>query len=239
MDGVKPTKPRNPALWVKEIFYMTVVANDGQDQIQKNTKEDNLVLMRQKYERELAQERARREEVERQLQERSKATLQSNDDDDDDQEPYIDRKRLKKESQKLTQQIKQETQSDIQRAVYTALQEERKTNWLKQNSDFQDVMQHADKLYEKDTELAETILQMPEGWERQKLVYKSIKNMGLHKPAQKEESIQDKIDANRRSPYYQKPEMGTAPYAQVGSFTPSGIKQSYDKMQELKARLRL
>lgn len=238
MGGVKPTKPRNPALWVKEIFYMTVVANDGQEQIQKNnTKEDNLVLMRQKYERELSQERARREEVERQLQERSKASLQ--DDDDDDSEPYIDRKRLKKESQKLTQQIKQETQSDIQRAVYTALQEERKTNWLKQNSDFQDVMQHADKLYEKDTELAETILQMPEGWERQKLVYKSIKNMGLHKAPERESTIQEKIDANRRSPYYQKPEMGTAPYAQVGSFTPTGIKQSYDKMQELKARLRL
>ena len=86
MGGVKPTKPRNPALLVKEIYYKTVVANDGQEQIQKNnTKEDNLVLMRQKYERELSQERARREEVERQLQERSKASLQDEEDDDSEQ----------------------------------------------------------------------------------------------------------------------------------------------------------
>ena len=103
---------------------MTSVANDNQDQIQNksNTKEDNLVLMRQKYERELAQERARREEIERQLEERSKANLQI-DDDDDDSEPYVDRKRLKKELAKFAPRIKEETQSDIQRAVYTALQE--------------------------------------------------------------------------------------------------------------------
>jgi hypothetical protein len=221
---------------------MSAQPNDNQTQVQEktNTKEDNLVLMRQKYERELAQERGRREEIERQLQEKERSKQQAlQDDDDDDSEPYVDRKRLKKESAKLTQQIKQETQTDIQRAVQQALQEERKQNWLKQNNDFYDVLQHADKFAERDPELAETILAMPEGFERQKLVYKNIKALGLHKPPEKQSTVQDKIDANRRSPYYKQPEMGTAPYSQVGDYSAQGQEQAYKKMQELKGRLRL
>ena len=88
-------------------------------------------------------------------------------------------------------------------------------------------------------ELAESILEMPEGFERQKLVYKNIKALGLHKPAEKQASIQDKIDANRRSPYYQPTGVSAGPYAGTGDFSKSGQKNAYDKMQQLKAQLRI
>ena len=57
---------------------------------------------------------------------------------------------------------------------------------------------------------------------------------------QKEPSIQDKIDANRRSPFYQPSGIGSAPYAGPdGDFSAAGQKTAYDKMQELKSRLRI
>ena len=120
-----------------------------------------------------------------------------------------------------------------------ALYEERKNQWLRQNGDFYDVMQHAQKLYDKDPELAETILEMPEGFERQKLVYKNIKALGLHEAPRPQPSIQETIDRNRRSPYYQPSGVSSAPYANAGDFSPSGQKNAYEKMQELKNRLRI
>ncbi len=100
-------------------------------------------------------------------------------------------------------------------------------------------MSHAQKFADNDPELAETILQMPEGFERQKLVYKNIKALGLHKPAQKQSTIQEKIDQNRRSPYYQASGVGSAPYASQGDFSAGGQKNAYEKMLELKKNLRI
>jgi hypothetical protein len=80
---------------------------------------------------------------------------------------------------------------------------------------------------------------MPEGFERKKLVYQNIKELGINKPEQKQPSIQDKIDANRKSPYYQPSGVGTAPYAQVGDFSEAGQKNAFAKMRELQKQMRL
>ncbi len=222
---------------------MSAQPPSGQSQIpqpsvesKQNDKEINLVALRQKYERELAQERSARIEAEKIAQEAQKRNVQEEDDDD---QPYVDHKKLKKEQARFGQQLKNETQGEIQKAVQLALQEERKQNWIKQNSDFYEVLQHAEKLAQKDPELAETILEMPEGFERQKLVYKNIKALGLHKPETKTSSIQEKIESNRRSPFYQPSGVGSAPYAAAGDFSPTGQKQAFEKMQELKNRLRI
>lgn len=215
---------------------MTAPTQENQAQDQKiSDKELNFRNLEARYQKELEKERAARMEAERMVQERQ----HSPKDEDDDSEPYVDHKKLNKTLAKFGEQSQKQTQNDIQKAVQTALHEERKQNWLKTNSDFYDVLQHAEKLAMKDPELAETILQMPEGFERQKLVYKTIKSQGLHMPDQKKPSIQDKIDANRRSPYYQPSGVGTAPYSTSGDFSASGQKQAYDKMQELKKTLRL
>ena len=202
---------------------------------QRNDKELNFRALEQKYQRQLEQERAGRLEAERIAQEATRKPVE----EDDESEPYVDHKKLKKEQAKFGQQMKQETQSEIQKAVSTALKEERKQNWMKSNPDFYEVLQHAEKFAQMDPELAETILEMPEGFERQKLVYKNIKALGINKPEVKQPSIQDKIDANKKSPYYQPSNVGTAPYASVGDFSQGGQKNAYDKMQELKKNLRL
>ena len=218
---------------------MTVPTQENQQENNKvNDKELNFRALEMKYQKQLEQERVARIEAERRAEE-ALAKKVSHEDDDEDDEPYVDRKKLRKEQEKFGQQIKQQTQTEIQRAVQTALEEERRKNWMKQNPDFYDVLQHADKFAQMDEELAETILMMPEGFDRQKLVYKNIKALGLHKPASKEPTIQDKIDANRRSPYYQPSQMGAAPYAQVGDFSQAGQKNAYDHMQALKNKLRL
>ncbi len=189
-----------------------------------DNKEYNFRALEAKYKRDLEQERAIRLETERRLQELSQP---KHSDDDDDDEPYVDRKRLRKEQEKFGNQIKQDTQSEIQRAVQHALKEKEKEDWLDENI----AIEHPD--------LAKTILKLPDNFERQQLVYQNIKKLGLNKERPREPSIQEKIDMNRKSPYYQSGGVGSPAYASSSDFSQSGQKNAYDKMQELKNRLRL
>ncbi len=218
---------------------MTSPTQENQvEQAKPSDKELNFRALEQKYQKQLEQERSARLEAERVAQE-MQSRKQLVDEDEDDSEPYVDKKRLKKEQEKFGQQIKQHTSAEIKQAVQQALGEERKQNWLKNNPDFYDVLQHAEKFAQKDPDLAESILEMPDTFERQKLVYKNIKALGIDRPEQKAPSIQDKIDANRRSPYYQPSGVGAAPYASQGDFSSFGQKNAYQKMQELKKTLRI
>jgi len=201
-----------------------------------SNKEFNFRAQEAKYQKILEQERAARLELERKVQELSTKGVEPEEESDD---PYVDHKRLEKKLARFGERTKQETQGEIQKAVQMAIHEERRQSWLKNNPDFYDVLQHADKFAAQDPELAETILEMPEGFERQKLVYKNIKALGLHMPEKKDTSIQDKIDANRRSPYYQPSGIANAPYTSQGDFSDNGRKQAFDKMKQLQKSLRL
>jgi len=217
---------------------MTAPVPESQVQDNKpSDKELNFRNLEAKYQRQLAEERAARLEAEKRAQEASRTQVQ----DDDDSEPYVDHKKLEKKLARFGEQTKQQTQAEIQQAVQQAIYEERRQTWLKSNPDFYDTLknENLEKFANLDPELADTILQMPDTFERQKLVYKNIKALGIDKPAQKQPSIQDKIDANRRSPYYQPSGVGTAPYQSVGDFSEAGQKNAYDKMQDLKKRLRI
>ena len=101
-----------------------------------------------------------------------------------------------------------------------------------------DTMKHAEKLVLDHPDLAESILKMPDNFERQKLVYSTIKNLRLDKPKQ-ENSIQNKIDANRSGGHYQPSGVGTGGYQITGDFSAGGQKAAYEKMQLLKSQLRL
>jgi hypothetical protein len=222
---------------------MSAVPEIKQDQPQEtqktNDKEYNFAQIRQQLERERLEKSQLREEVEK-LKKVAQDRLPSHEDEDSsDDEPYVDHKKLKKELGKVVKQTAAETDSRIQNAVNRALAEERQKQWIKSNPDFYEIMQHAQAFADKDPELAETILEMPEGFERQKLVYKNIKALGLHKKEEPKTNIQDKIEQNKRSPYYQPSGVGNAPYAAAGDFTPAGQKNAYSKMQELKSRLRI
>lgn len=216
---------------------------EQQNQVQENKpsdKELNFRALEAKFQKRLDEETKARIEAEKLVKDAmSKKNQEQTEDDDDGSDPWVDHKKLNKKLAKFGEQNKQQTQSEIQKAVQQAIQEERRQSWLKQNPDFYDVMENAEKFFQKDQELAETILEMPPSFERQKLVYKNIKALGLHKPEVKQPSVQEKIDNNKKSPYYQPTGVGTAPYASVGDFSATGQKQAYDKMQELKARLSL
>ncbi len=199
---------------------------------QASDKEINFRKQQNMYENMLREKEARIAELE-------KAKHAPQEEDDDSDEPYVDKKRLAKTTSRVKQEIKQETQVDVKNAIQYALQEDRRERWLDANPDFEETMQHADKLAELDPELARSILSMPDSFERQKMVYRNIKLLGVHKPKAPEQSIQSKIDANRKSPFYQPSGVGTAPYASQGDFSATGQKGAYEKMQELKSRLRL
>jgi len=208
-----------------------------QTEEKRNDKEYNFRQLEAKYHRQLEQEREARLHAERAAQEAMSRQQQAHDTEENDDEPYVDHKKLDKKLAKFGEKSRQETQSEIQKAVQTAIYKERQEAWLKNNPDFSDVLGHAEKFAMHDPELAEAILDMPDGFERQKLVYKNIKALGLHLPEQKQSTIQDKVDANRRNPYYQPSGVGSAPYAQQGDFSNAGKQQAYSKMKELQQRI--
>ena len=219
---------------------MTVSTQENQAQNDKpSDKELNFRALEAKYQRQVEQERNARLEAEKKNEElQSYRQAQSKDDDDDvSSEPYIDEKRLTKKMNKFGQATQTEINKAMEQAKYAAKEELKQEMWLDNNPDFYDTLQLAEKFAQEAPELAKTILRMPEGFERQKLVYQNIKQLGIDKPKVKESGIQDKIDANRRSPYYQPSGVGTSPYQSQSDFSPSGQKQAYAKMQELKARL--
>ena len=210
--------------------------SDTSQQQKESNKEKNFRAFQAKYERQLAEERQARLELEKKLNQ-----LHSGyeDDEEENDEPYVDHRKLNKRLSKFNESTQSEIQKAMEFSKEKAKEELRQEMWIENNSDFYDVLKHAEKFAERNPKLAETILRMPEGFERQRLVYQNIKALGLDQPERKSSSIQDKIDANRRSPYYQPSGVGTAPYATQGDFSPSGQKNAFEKLQELKKNLRI
>jgi len=207
-------------------------------EVKANDKELNFRMLEAKYEKQLAQERSARLEAEKEAQ-RLAQSHSKQEVEDDDSEPYVDNKKLNRTMGKFAQQNQSDIQKAMEMAKVAAKEELKQEMWLENNPDFYEVLGHAEKFAQRSPKLAETILRMPEGFERQKLVYQNIKEFGLHKPEEKKPSIQDTVDARRKGPYYQPSSVGTAPYASQADFSQAGQKQAHDKMQELKNRLRL
>src|SRR5580700_128383 len=141
---------------------------EAQSQVQEvkiDNKEVNFRKQQQMYERMLAEKEARVKELEQAAQQRQQQS--KHDDDDDDDEPYVDKRKLAKTLSKHEERVKQDTQSEIQRAVSHALLEEKRKQYLDKNPDFYDVIEKgAEKLAQQNPELAETILKMPDQFER-------------------------------------------------------------------------
>ncbi len=207
-----------------------------QQEVKPNDKELNFRALEAKYQKALEQERQERLRLQQELQDKNKAALHEEDEPSEDDG---DHKRLEKKLSKFGQNQQYEIHKAMEMAKHAAKEELKQEMWLEQNPDFYDVLQHAEKFANKSPKLANTILKMPEGFERQKLVYEAIKEMGVDKPEQKKSSIQDTIDANKKSPYYQPSGVGTAPYSQVGDYSASGQKNAYEKMKQLQKQLRI
>lgn len=213
--------------------------NQIQDQVQPSDKEINLGRMRAKYEQELNYERSRREDLERQMHLSQQRSAPVQEEDDDESEPYVDHKKLNKKLNKFGQNTQNEIKNAMKQAKELAKEELKQEFFLDNHSDFHDVLEKVDQFAAKYPKLADNILKMPAGFERQKLVYQTIKELGMDKPEQKAKSIQETVDEKRRGPYYQPSGVGSAPYQSASDFSTGGQKQAYDKMKELQSRLRL
>lgn len=217
------------------------MSEEGEVKQKVDTPQSDKELNFRALEQKLAQEKQARLQAEKARQEAERraeeARRYTQKDDEEDDDPYIDHKKLAKKLEKFGQQTREITEAEIDKRVNAALEKNKAEEWIQKNSDFYDVMKHAEKLYEADQELAETILRMPDNFDRQKLVYKQIKSMKLHQPHQKEADVQSKIEERRRGPYYQPSGMGTAAYGHSGDFSPAGQKNAYDQMIALKSRL--
>lgn len=201
-------------------------------------KEYNFRALESKYKQELQKEKEKFDSLQKELSE-IKSYMQKKQEPEEDEDPYIDHKKFEKKIQQYDKQRQEKDQSAIQTAIQKAIEEDRKERWLEKNSDFYEILKNADKLYEMDQELAETILKMPDTFERQKLVYKNIKALGLHQEKKNETSTQDKVNQRRQGGYYHPTSQSASPYASQGDFSPSGQKAAFDQMKSLQKRLKL
>ncbi len=205
------------------------------EETEVSNKEYNFRALEAKYEKQLQDERDARLKLEEQIK---NTPVEEEEEEDDD--PYIDQKKLEKKLAKFGEKAKQHTKTEIKTAIHEALSDERKNTYLINHPDFYDTLtKYSDKLVEKNPQLAEIILNMPEGFERQKLVYHNIKALNLENAQAAKSDIQEKIDRNNKGYYYQPSGIGNAPHNPQGDYSPSGQKAAYERVQALKKNLRL
>jgi hypothetical protein len=205
----------------------------------QNDKEFNFRQLESKYERIIEQERLEREKLAQEIEhlKQQKANVQE---DDDDVDPYVDHRNLEKKLKRFEKELDEKFDKRTEEKATKLLEKREQENWLNGTPDFVQTLQnHAERFFEKAPKLAEAILKMPDTFERKKLVYHNIKSLGLDQPETAQPSIQEKIDSNRRSPYYQPSGVATAPYAQAGDFSETGKKRAWEEVQKLKQGLRL
>lgn len=225
--------------------FMTPPATDATvstDQQAQTPADTNFANMRKMLE----DERRQRSDLEARTQtlENEKASWASKVaaqvEDDDDDEPYVDPKTLNRKLAGFRAEFETLIEEKAEKKARSMMEEDRKDTYLKSNKDFHDTLspETLQKFADTHPSMAEAILRMPESFERQKLIYESIKSTGLNK---KEEvsSVQGQIDKNRKNYFYNPSGHGSAPYSAVGDFSQGGQKKAYEKLQELKGRMKM
>jgi len=223
---------------------MTEEQNTNQQQVENKVSDKELNFRKveakqREAEQQLYQERQARLELERRLQEiQSKSHVEE---DDDDNEPYVDKKKLEKKLSAFERKWEDKFDRKVEEKARMLIKEKEDEEWLNEHSDFSEIMneENLTKLVSRSPALAASIKRIPDSPEKQKLVYNSIKAMELHKTAEKQPSIQEKIDANKRSPYYIPGGPANPPYNMTGDFSPSGQKSAYEKMKQLQKNSRM
>lgn len=206
-------------------------------QAAQTEKEHNMAKLRQIAEAARSENEQLRQEIER-IKRATEQSMSKESDDDSYDEPYVDDKRLEKRLSRFEVRLDEKIDQKADLKARKLFEEYQEQQWLKSNPDYEDVMSHAEKFASADPELAETILKMPKGFERNKLVYKTIKAMNIHKPAPTPSSVQSKIEQNKRSPFYSPSDIANAPYQTQGDFSQAGKEAAFRKMRELQNRLR-
>lgn len=218
---------------------MTVNTQEHVEAPKPTEKELNFERLR----KQLEQEKAENSQMKQRLEslERAQKAPRSDDDDDSD-EPYLDHKSFTKKMSKFEEKMEEKIDKRAEEKARLFLEQEKQRDYVQRNPDFTQVLsaENIEKFANEHPAIAERMLKMPDTFDRQALLYEQIKTIQTFRKTQEEKSqVQQKIDQNRKTPFYQPSGVGTSPYAAVGDFSPSGQKSAYEKLQELKARLRL
>lgn len=215
----------------------------------QNDKELNFARLRQEKERALAAAEHAMAEKERLQAEIDRIKAQSSkmrapefeEEDEVDDEPYINRKGLKRVLSKLDQSIESRIDERIAAATKKALEEERQRNFVFQLKseyrDFNDVVtaETLEKLQATNPRMAAIIERMPDGYEKGQMVYETIKTMKLHQKP--ETNVKERVEKNQQNPYYI-PSTAAGVVSSTGDFSEAGRKASYEKIQQLSKQRR-
>lgn len=218
---------------------MTLPAQNTENQPQSSEKELNFRAMQAKYERELETERRARLQAEEKAAsyEKSKQSSQRDEEDDVDDQPYVDQRALNKKLSKFEQNLERKFDALAEEKATKMVEKERQANYLRQNPDFNHMMSqdNLQKFAEKYPGIAENIVEStPEGFGRQKLVYQTMKDLGIGRKEEPKVNIQDVIEKNKQTPFYHPSSYATPSYqGQKGDFSEAGQKAAYEKMQAL------
>lgn len=211
-----------------------------------NDKEYNFAQLRKKAEQvefELTREREERArlvtEIEALKAQRQGDRSEEDEDDLDSNEPYIDKKTLKRYFRKEKENSKKEIQQTAEQIARRAIEEERKNNEVYRIKtmypDFNEVLneQTAQKLSEKHPELADKILKVADESLRKEMAYQTIKSLNLHKPEAPKVDINAEIAKRQRTPYYFPSNHASPPASVANDFSETSQKQAYEKMRSL------
>ena len=207
----------------------------SQDTPKETSKEVNIRSLVRQLDEERQARLQMEAEFKKEREEKARKPYKDDDEEDHSDEPYVDKRSLKKELSRFASEFEQKVDRKAEEKARSMIEQERQSNFLRANPDFKEILspEVIQKFAEKHPEQAEALLEMPDNFSRQKLLYQNIKALGVNRPAVTEKTIQQKIDENRRSPYYQPSGDGTPPYASTGDFSAGGQKNAYSKMQEL------
>lgn len=211
-------------------------------QKEPNEKEINFRKQEEMYKRQLEQEKQARLAAEERATkaEQARAKTPTDDDDDASDDPYVDHKVLTKKLAKFEKNMDGRIEEKAKEMAGKMLEQRDKEEYFGQHADFNEVMspENLQKFYEKHTTLAKNLARLPDGFDKQKLVYENMKAL---KVGQKEEKsdIQEKIDQNRRGGFYQPSGMGSPPHSAQSDFSPAGQKAAFEKVKALRNNLRI
>src|SRR5271165_6676017 len=120
---------------------MTAPDQNQEQQQTPTDKELNFRNLEAKYQRQLEQERAGRLEAEKMAQEALARRNPPQDEDDDTSDPYVDHKRLAKQFSSFEKRMDEKIDKRAEEKARTMVAETRKSDFLRNNPDFYEVLQ--------------------------------------------------------------------------------------------------
>lgn len=153
-------------------------------------------------------------------------------------EDFVDPERLKKKLQQERDRNRREAAEIAERTYEERKQKDEKANFFQrlrgQFSDYDQVMNEANlaHLQEEDPVFLDTVVKVPDEYERRLDTYKKIKSMQAKKPKIEERaSIKEKVEENMKNPYFIQPSSGTPSAVEFDVRSKSARDQAYQKLK--------